>query len=135
MKRKIYALAAILIFFCSIHVSASGVDDFNPKNYVYDDNGTPLFVKVYIKAPKTGFSQQSESASLLVSSQNADMRILNSIVQDDQRGSFIVIPIKKKKYQVDDEERNESVWECPYCGTINESFRNTCKKKGCVLYR
>jgi hypothetical protein len=133
MKRIFYPLVTVFIFFSSIYASANRIDDFNLKNYVYDDEGNPVFVKVYIKSPKAKFSDQDWSDSF--SQQDSLPHLLNLMTQDDQGGSYLVVPIKKKKDKDDDDDKDESVWECPYCGTINESFRNTCKKKGCVLYR
>jgi|GEM_PF-5858408 len=130
MIRVFYPLIALFIFFSSIHASANEIDDFNVKNYIYDDEGNAVFVKVYIK-----FSNQDWSNS---SSQQDNLpHLLNRMTQDDQRGSYLVVPIKKKKYkdEDDDDDDDESVWECPYCYTINESYRNTCKNKKCVLYR
>jgi hypothetical protein len=51
--------------------------------------------------------------------------------QDDQRGSYVVIPIKKKRDK--DDDKDESNWECPYCGRINKASENRCGTKDCVL--
>src|SRR5512135_2812216 len=103
MKRFFYPLITLFIFFCSIHASADRIDNFNPKNYVYDDNGTPIFIKIYIDSPKVDRLHQNESSAPLFSLPGGDMQILNLMTQNDQRGSFIVIPIKKKKSKDDDD--------------------------------
>ncbi len=102
----------MLFTFGAIHAS----NDSLLKNYVYDDEGNALFVKVYL--------QKNLSTHRYP--------FVNSMVQDDQRGSYLAVPLKKKKSSDDDDE---STWECPYCGTINPSSSNTCQKKGCVLHR
>lgn len=66
--------------------------------------------------------------------QNGLEQILNKISQNDQRGTYLVVPIKQKKSKNDDDD-DVSTWECPYCGTINLASNNTCSNESCPLYR
>jgi len=43
--------------------------------------------------------------------------------------------VKKKKGKDADDDKDESNWECPYCGTDNPATRNTCSNRECPLYR
>lgn len=109
------SLMLMLFTFGAIHAS----NDYLMQNYVYDNEGNPLFVKVYL--------QKNLSSNR--------HPFVNSMIQDDHRGSFLAVPLKKKKSNDDDDDKDESTWECPYCGAINPASRNTCQTKGCVLHR
>ncbi len=137
MRRIFYSLITMFIFLSSIHASANEIDDFDFKNYVYDDEGTPVFIKIYIKSPKTESSNENKSGTPLFQEQDDLQQILSRMAQDDQRGSYIVVPITKKKKikDDDDEDKDESTWECPYCGQINRASSDYCERRGCVLYR
>ncbi|MGC1877931.1 MAG: hypothetical protein WA347_03265 [Rhabdochlamydiaceae bacterium] len=136
MRRFFYPLITVFIFFCSICALANGTDDFNLKNYVYDEEGNPVFIKIYIETSKTESSHRSKNASSFFPLQNeAGLQISNPMMQDDQRGSYIVIPIKKKKNKNDDDDQEESTWTCPICGRDNPASRNTCQYGDCPLHR
>lgn len=132
MIRICFCLMVVFTVFCTARVSSAEIDTFNPKNYVYDDEGNPLFVKVYLKARAESLSQSGRAVS--IPSQENDIQILKLMMQEDQRGSFLVIPIKKKKSN-DDEDKDESNWECPYCHKINPASRNSCSNPECPLNR
>ena len=131
MKRFFYPLITMFIFFGSIHASTDRTPDFNLKNYVYDDEGVPVFIKIYIKSPKTGSLDQN---------QDGVQQVLNRIGHEDERGSYIVVPIKRHKKEKDKDEDDadgydESWWKCPYCGRKNDANSNYCGTKDCVLHR
>jgi hypothetical protein len=123
-------LVSVFIFFSSTYASADRNNDFNLKNYVYDDEGVPLFIKLYIKASKTESSDRNKSVVPLFLAEES-VQILNLMMQEDQLGSFLAIPIKKKKEKEDD----ESTWECPICGRTNPASRSTCQYSDCPLNR
>ncbi|MBS0607602.1 MAG: hypothetical protein KF898_05125 [Parachlamydiales bacterium] len=127
---KLFNLLVILfaVLFSS-HCLARGTDF---QNYVYDDQGNPLFVKVYVPASKMELWKSSDKINLL-SAEGQKIQILRRIVQEDGRGGFLVVPIKKKRSKDDDDE--ESTWECPYCLTVNPSNRHACSNPECPLYR
>lgn len=126
MKRIFYLSMVMLMFFTSIY-SFAGLEDFNVKNYLYDDKGNPVFIKIYISKE---FSNQD-----LTDTQHFDFhQLLNRMSQEDQTGTYVIIPIKKKKKQQDADEEEDG-WVCPYCNTYNEASRNCCKNPDCVLYR
>jgi hypothetical protein len=129
MLKILFRLIVCLALFGLDQVSAAEDDIYNPKNYVYDDEGNPLFVKVYLRNPKA--ERRNQNKKHFFSKEN-DMQILNLMMQEDLRGNFIAIPIKKKK---NDDDEDESNWGCPYCHTINPSSRNSCSNKDCPLYR
>ncbi len=137
MKKFLYSLIALCVSFCSLNASIDDNYNFNPKNYIYDDNGNPVFVKVYIDHLKPQSSDQNlEGISCAV--QNTGLQTLNLMTQYDERGSYLAIPIKskKKKNNDDDEDdKKEKYWKCPYCGTENPPERNTCSNSNCVLHR
>lgn len=133
MRKIFYPLITVFIFFSSIHASA-GIDDFNSKNYVYDDEGNPIFIKIYIESHKEKCSNRNNSGTHFFPQQDGLQLTLNRMTQDDQRGSYIVIPIKRKKDN-DDDDKDESTWECPYCHRENKASSNRCGTKGCVLNR
>jgi hypothetical protein len=136
MRRIFYSLIAVLTFFSSIYVSANEIEGFDLKNYVYDDEGNPVFIKVYIKSIKplkTKFSNQDWNDLPL--QQDSWQQLMNQVSQEDQRGTYLIIPIKKKKGKDADDDKDESNWECPYCGTDNPATRNTCSNRECPLYR
>lgn len=137
MRRIFYSLITMFIFFSSIHASANGIDDFDLKNYVYDDEGAPVFIKIYIESPKTESSNRNKSTNRLFPQHNDFQQILNRITQEDQRGSYIVVPITKKKKikEDDDDDKDESTWQCPYCNRVNKASSNYCETPGCVLHR
>ncbi len=120
-------LLSVSFFFNAINASAAENNEFNPKNYVYNNEGEPLFVKVYIESSNRNINADS------LSLQKEGLHILNLMMQEDRKGSFLVIPIKKKKSKSDDDD--ESTWICPYCDTENEASRNTCQNPQCVLHR
>ncbi len=115
--------------FFNVQASATELNSFNPKNYVYDEEGNPLFVKVYL-----GSANQHRNEKVLSSPANG-LVILKRMAQEDKEGSFIAVPIYKKKKNNEDENDDESNWECPYCYTINPASRNTCKNPDCPLHR
>ena len=135
MRRIFYSLITVLIFFSSIHSSANGIDDFNLKNYVYDHEGVPVFIKIYIDSPKEKSSNHNKSSA--PSQLDSLEQILNRMAQNDLRGTYIAVPIAKKKNKKDndDEDKDESTWECPYCGRTNKASSNYCETPGCVLHR
>jgi len=128
MRKIFYPLIALFIFFGSVQASANRIDDFNFKNYIYDDDGNPVFIKIYIKS-STEILEQNKANTLPL------QQLINRMAQDDQRGSYIVIPIKKKKHKEEDDDKDESTWECPYCGRTNKASSHYCETKDCVLHR
>lgn len=112
MKR----LFSLVIFFIACAhmnpISADEVEgDYNPKNYLYDEEGNCSFVKVYIDKidSRHGF---------------------DCLAQRDGRGSFLAIPIQRFL-----SKEKPKGWDCPYCGRRNPAERNTCSNPDCVLYR
>jgi hypothetical protein len=81
MRRIFYPLIAVFVFFGSIHASANMIDEFNLKNYVYDDEGNPVFIKIYIEASKKSSNQNKVSSFPL---QDGVQQIINRMIQDDQ---------------------------------------------------
>jgi hypothetical protein len=135
MKRFFYSLIALFISFCSIHASTNETENFNPKNYIYDDNGHPIFIKIYIETLKTSSSGENEYA-VSHSLQKGGLQMLNLMTQNDHRGGYIAIPIKKKnKNKNDDDDKDENVWICPICERENPAYRNTCQWTDCPLNR
>jgi hypothetical protein len=55
------------------------------------------------------------------------------MMHEDESGSFLAVPIKKKKKERGDEDEDD--WECPICGTLNPAYRNTCQNSDCPLNR
>lgn len=129
MRRLFYVWVAAFAFCSSGHIWANDVEHLSTKNYVYDDEGNPVFIKIYIKASKNVSSSQRNRT--LPSLLEEDKKFWALMTQKDDRGTYIVIPIKKKKSSSDD----ESTWECPYCHRENPASSNFCKTKGCVLHR
>ena len=131
MKRILFQLMAMFTLFSSIYSSADYIEDLDLsiKNYVYDDEGNPAFIKIYIEPSKAELLSSNRNFY----QQNRLERILNKMSQKDQRGTYFVVPIKKKKSKNDDDDT--STWECPYCGTINPASNNTCSNESCPLYR
>jgi hypothetical protein len=127
-----FRLVMLLIVLNSVPVSADSYGNFNPKNYVYDDEGSPVFVRVYVNDSTTESSNRNrKAASLFLKEEGA--QILDLMLQEDQKGSFLAIPLKKKKQKDDNED--ESTWECPMCGRENPAYRNTCQFSDCPLNR
>lgn len=130
-----------LLSICMMFVGCFGVSysfsaeakSFDVKNYVYDDEGNPLFIKVYCKCCGEK-SSHSHKKSGLPSSQENKLGILSKMLQKDQKGSFLVIPIKKKKKNKDDDNPFEKYWECPYCQTLNPVYQAYCSNKNCTIY-
>lgn len=106
---------------------AHNADCFNPKNYVYDEEGKALFVKVYVDLQKTSFRDSRETSSA-----ETEYHFLKMVTQVDCLGSFIAIPIRKKH---NNKDGDDDIWVCPYCGTENPASQNTCLNKDCPLYR
>lgn len=123
MNRFFILITLLFSALCSNFASAS---EFDPKNYVYNDEGSPLFVKVYIEIPKISYRETSVEAFDL----QKKIKPFFNLMQNDDRGSFIVIPIKTAKDRDEDD-----YWECPLCGTENPATRNTCTNPDCPLYR
>lgn len=134
---RVFALFIVLFSgSCSNFISAN---EFNPKNYVYNDEGYPLFVKIYVEGPENSPSH-AEKAVYAPPLKEKTISFFN-LMQKDDRGSFIVIPIKNKKKKSDEEEKeedydhDEKYWKCPYCDTENPASRNSCQNKKCCLHR
>lgn len=125
MMRFLAALVMFLSSFCSNFISAHECD---PKNYVYDDEGHPLFVKVYLETTKDNLFDSKKTAYAFSSKENANF--IFTLMQKDSGGSFIAVPIRKKTDSDDDD-----YWQCPYCGAENSASRNTCSNPDCLLYR
>ena len=132
MMRVFFLMIGLAICFAS-QCSADEDDSFNPKNYMYDYEWNALFIKVYVQNHQDDPWQQYHKHSPV----SDDEQIYHLLIQEDQKGSFIAVPIKKKKKdkEEEDDDKDESDWECPYCGTINPSYRNCCSNPKCVLYR
>ena len=122
-------LMLILAYFSSVQASTGGWDGYvNPKSYIYDDEGNPVFVKVYVESSKCHRNADSPRLS-------EKEQILNLMIQEDKAGSFWAIPIKKKKSKEKEDDTEESTWECPMCGRTNPASRNTCQYSDCPLNR
>lgn len=126
--RSLFYLLLFILAFCHLNsASATCSHRFDPKCYLYNEEGYPLFVKVYVEPSLQSIHSDSSSRG------EGKAQFLTLMTQNDRDGAFIVVPIKKKKSRNDDEE--EDTWQCPYCDTINEASRNTCKNPECILYR
>lgn len=122
MRTTVFLLIAACVFCCTMKVSAHE-EHYNLKNYVYDDEGNPVFVKIYIPFEDHQENVCAAKACHMLQAQ-----------QRDKSGSYIVVPIRKKKKSEEDDD-DENTWECPYCGIVNPASRNVCSNSDCVLYR
>ena len=111
----------LILTLCTLSLSAT---DLTSQSYLYDDQGEATFIKIYIDPPTP--RNKRRTSSLQASLQ----QILNRMAQEDPTGRYIVVPLKKKKGK----DKDESVWECPYCGKSNHAFENRCTKKSCSLH-
>lgn len=127
MKTIFFLLAMMLSYFGAL-LAAHEDNHFNPKNYVYDDEGNPLFVKIYIESVLT--EKKSSSPSAL----EQKLHFLSSMMQNDSIGNFLAVPIEKKKKKQDNDDE-ESTWTCPFCGTETPARKSACSNKDCILYR
>jgi hypothetical protein len=118
---RFFALFALC--FAALYSNVVTANECDPKHYVYNHEGKALFVKVYIETPK---AKTSIDAFDLQKKTN----IWSIFLQTDDRGSFIVVPIKTNR-----DKGDEDYWECPICGTENPASRNTCSNPKCPLYR
>ena len=122
---KVLSLFLILFaFIFSANISARQINEYNSKNYIYNHQGNRISIKVYVD-----FSTEKALHYTAPSSQ-----ILQKMLHEDEQGSFLAIPIKKKHKSEDEDDDNDE-WECPYCGTINSADQNTCSNRKCPLYR
>lgn len=112
MKRLFSIMMFLIAFICLSCVSADEhEDDYNPQNYLYDEEGEHSFIKVYIDKLDS-------------------KHIFHRLAQTDKRGSFLAIPLQK----IHSKEKPDE-WRCPYCGLDNPVSTNTCLNKECTLYR
>ena len=112
----------MLALFSVFYTHFISANEFNPKNYIYNDEGCPLFVKVY----KNISNETSVEARAIDEKKHS----LYNFIQKDNGRSFIAIPIKRNTDSGEDD-----YWECPYCETKNPASRNTCSNPDCPLYR
>ncbi len=105
-------------------ISSLSATDLTSQSYLYDNEGEPRFIKIYIDSPTPRNKRRTTSL------QAGLQQILNRMAQEDPTGRYIVVPLKKKKGK----DTDESVWECPYCGKSNHAFENRCTKKSCSLH-
>jgi len=135
MRMIFFPLIAACILFSTIYAYTNEIHNFNPKNYVYDDEGNPVFIKIYIQSSTVNSPNQNKGRTH--QEQDDLIQILNRMTQHDQRGGYVVVPIKKKKSHDDDDDddKDESTWECPYCHRTNKASDNYCQTKDCVLHR
>src|SRR2546427_10533588 len=103
MRKFFYSLIAAYTLFGSISVSANEFGYFNVKNYIFDDEGNAQFVKVYIESSGEMYSNNAGSASSS-SKQDGFYPILKRMSQNDQRGRYIVVPIKNRRARDDDDD-------------------------------
>src|SRR5580700_12017309 len=97
---KVAYFLFVSMFCCfTIPLLAHKITTFNPKNYVYDDEGNPLFIKIYTKSLDIEFSQAEQFS---FSSSGTESHLLSSMIQIDTLGSFLPVPIQKKKKSSDD---------------------------------
>jgi hypothetical protein len=122
---KFLSVLAILCvsFFFSNQAVAGMRYDINPENYIYNHEGTPLFVKVYVGKNALFIHQGKESLFLL------------KLMQKDRNGSFLPVPISKKHKPKKEDDEEEDTWVCPYCETVNSASAGSCTNPDCVLYR
>lgn len=118
---KALTFFVLVLSFFSASASAHERHLFNPKNYVYDDEGNPLFVKIYV---------DSQKLEMFHAQKNGSANVTHFVNLNDAAGTYLIVPIHKKKRPDDDDS-----WTCPYCGTENPAYRNTCSNPSCVLYR
>jgi hypothetical protein len=112
---------------------AHEIRDFNPKNYVYDYEGAPLFVKIYL-GDQNFESEYPQRKRTPHSSIEKELQFFTSMMQTDSQGSFLAVPIQKKKKK--DTDNDESTWVCPYCDTENPAFEPPSPKgEGFLLHR
>lgn len=107
------------------------------ENYVYDNYGNPLFVKVYVtRCDEDASNSNKPSPALKFIKKN---RFFSQMLQKDRHGRFLAVPLQKKKNknkdEDDDDPYQERGWVCPYCDTYNDQSRNVCSNKNCPLYR
>jgi hypothetical protein len=113
-----YLTTAIAIFMViSTQLIADLFHDHEETTYIHDTRGTSLFVKVYI-----------DNINLL----NANDFLL-TMTQEDEKGHFLAIPVRKKKEK--DDEYDETYWICPICGWRNPASEHVCGNSDCPLYR
>ncbi len=121
MTRCLFFLAMFCVsYFFPTQVVAAVQHGVNPEDYIYNCEGTPLFVKVYVEKQVL---QNRGSSSFL------------KLLQEDRNGSFLAVPIKKKQKDKNEDEENEDTWICPICNTKNPEYATFCRNTACPLYR
>lgn len=117
--KKYLSFLAVSAFFLTVLMSSNLHHD-HYKNYIYDSDGVRLFVKVYVEDTELLSHSRQESKTLL------------KFLQRDNRGSFLPVPITKKRNANDDQE---DYWICPICGIKNPESAQFCTNSECPLYR
>jgi hypothetical protein len=128
MKKYFSFLILMCACFCMSFEAIGLTNEFDSKNYVYDDEGNPRFVKVYLNNQTCDTSNQKRENSSSTLQEIGNL-FINLFIQEDPRGVFIAIPIRNRDRDDDD------YWQCPYCDTINPASRNSCRNPCCPLYR
>ncbi len=140
MKKLFSMFLCMLSFLCYGELSANESSEYNPENYVYDNHGNPIFVKVYVSLYEEDDHVNAKNSSLALQFIKKN-HFFSQMLQKDHRGKFLAVPLQKKKSkdkdkdEYEDDPYQEKGWICPYCDHYNKNKHNTCQNKKCVLYR
>src|SRR5579872_7119646 len=102
--------------------------DVDTTDYLYDDEGCPSFVKVYLNEEiENDFYEDEE----FLTANKVILSTFRMLMQRDRKGSYLAIPLQKKGKDKDKDKDEEDYWTCPHCGRKNRATDNNCKTWGC----
>ncbi len=120
MKKLLFALCLFFALnaYCEVNVS----------NYLYDHDGNPSFVKVYLNEWDESNIGKNEGFLAVNKVVRARFHLL---LQKDGKGSYMAIPLQKKGKDKDKDKDEDDYWICPHCGRKNKETDNYCRTWGC----